>query len=419
MKRSTSIVRQHHPRCVCLNSVRGNYATVWKKSMLLFAGCMLLSSLFSTTRAQDIIVLKDGTLVHSKVCEVTPTEIKYIKLSNPDGPLYTIEKSSVLAINYQNGEKETYAETPSPQSPAPALSPSAPREVAVAPADDNEALIAKYNRFVTFYGKPKSGYAKNFTYKYGITKNSMLSNQDLGISIDFVGAYPDYYAIRLTNKTDRTLYVDLGNTFWVDQEGESRIYFDSSEQTTVSHGNAGGGSIGLGSVTEALGVGGTVGTLSSGIAVGGGTHHGVSTTYTNQRILVIPPHGKEYLAKHKEVEVRPGGLLSSQETKIVIYGEIFRPSEQIKIVVKRNDTKRFSEEISPYKRDFTITYSTQEAFDTYSVAKFGLFVQQVYGGRCVPIYQSGDTSLEGMRIYMRKHLDFDSHVVLGWINVYP
>lgn len=389
MKKFVTIVRRRLPDAVRLCAVRGSSAAGRKRSMLLLAGCMLLSGLFSTARAQDIIVLKDGTLVHSKVCEVTPTEIKYRKLSNPDGPLYTIEKSSVLAINYQNGEKETYAETSAPPSPAPAQapapSPSAPREIAVVPADDNYALIAKYNEFVSFEEKPKSGYAKNYSLKYGITKNSVLSNQDLEISIDYIGGgdifidmtYP--YAINVINKTDRTLYVDLGNTFWVDSDRDSRIYFDASEQTTVSHSSAGGGSIGLGSVAGALGVGGTVGTLAGGIAVGGGTQHGVSTTYANQRILVIPPHGKKYLATNKEVEVKPERLFSSGESVSVSHAESFRSMKGIKVAVKKKGARRFWEEISPYKRDYTITYSTEETFGSYSVVKFGLFVQQIYG----------------------------------------
>lgn len=386
MKKFVTIVCRLLPDASCSGSVRRNYAARRKRSMLLLVGCILLSGLFSTARAQDIIVLKDGTLVHSKVCEVTPTEIKYRKLSNPDGPLYTIEKSSVLAVNYQNGEKETYTETSALQNPAqaPATSPSAPREVAVAPADDNEALIAKYNELVNFEEKPKSGYAKWYSLKYGITKNSVLSNQDLEISIDYVGELEysysgNYYAINVINKTDRTLYVDLGNTFWVDSDRDSRIYFDGSEQTTVSHGSAGGGSIGLGSVAGALGVGGTVGTLAGGIAVGGGTQHGVSTTYANQRILVIPPHGEKYLATNKKVVVRPGGLLSSRETKTVSHAESFLSKTGIKVAVKKKAARRFVEENSPYKIDYTITYSTEETFGTYSVVKFGLFVQQAYG----------------------------------------
>ncbi len=381
MKNLLIIVRRRLPNADRPSAGHDNSATGWKKSILLLAGCMLLSALLSTAQAQDIIVLKDGTLVHSKVCEVTPTEIKYRKQSNPDGPLYTIDKSSVLAINYRNGEKETYAETSAPQSPAPAQtsSPSAPREIAVTPADDNEVLIAKYNELVNYPEKPKSSDAKYISIKYGITKNSVLSNHDLKISIDYIDGFKYIYAINVINKTDRTLYIDLGNTFWVDSRKNSRIYFDGSKQTTVSHGSAGGGSIGLGSVASALGVGGTVGKLAGGIAVGGGTQHGVSTTYANQRILVIPPHAQKYLATNKDVEVKPERLFSSGESVNVSYAESFIPETGLVISVKKKAARQFEESNTLYKMDYTITYSTEETFDTYSVVKFGVFLQQAFG----------------------------------------
>ncbi len=59
--------------------------------------------------AQDIIVMKDGSIIASKVIEVGQNEIKYKKYNNQDGPLYTISKTSVQSINYQNGAKDTFS----------------------------------------------------------------------------------------------------------------------------------------------------------------------------------------------------------------------------------------------------------------------------------------------------------------------
>ena len=59
--------------------------------------------------AQDIIVMKDGSTIASKVIEVGQNEIKYKKYNNQDGPLYTISKTSVQSINYQNGAKDTFS----------------------------------------------------------------------------------------------------------------------------------------------------------------------------------------------------------------------------------------------------------------------------------------------------------------------
>ena len=64
----------------------------------------------SVLNAQDVITLKDGSDVQAKILEVTPTEIKYKKYSYPDGPLFTIRKSDVLIVRYENGERDVFLE---------------------------------------------------------------------------------------------------------------------------------------------------------------------------------------------------------------------------------------------------------------------------------------------------------------------
>lgn len=59
--------------------------------------------------AQDVIVKKDGSTILSKVIEIGSTEIKYKKFSNQDGPTYSIYKSEIQTINYENGEKENFS----------------------------------------------------------------------------------------------------------------------------------------------------------------------------------------------------------------------------------------------------------------------------------------------------------------------
>lgn len=72
---------------------------------------LLMWLMASYAMAQDVIVMRDGTSILSKVLEITPTEVKYKKYSNLDGPTFTVLKTDILVINYENGEKETF-ETP-------------------------------------------------------------------------------------------------------------------------------------------------------------------------------------------------------------------------------------------------------------------------------------------------------------------
>jgi hypothetical protein len=58
----------------------------------------------------DYILLKNGEEIGGKVLEVGSTEIKYKKCDNPDGPTYTVNKSEVFMIKYQNGTKDVFSD---------------------------------------------------------------------------------------------------------------------------------------------------------------------------------------------------------------------------------------------------------------------------------------------------------------------
>ena len=76
--------------------------------LFLFLGVKLFS--------QDQLFKRDNTKQEVKVLEVTPEEIKYKLKANLSGPVYTIKKSDVALIIYENGTHETYSDTKS-QSP--------------------------------------------------------------------------------------------------------------------------------------------------------------------------------------------------------------------------------------------------------------------------------------------------------------
>lgn len=78
--------------------------TLIRMSVVLFLLCMSGRSV-----AQDVIVKTDRSTVMSKVLEITGTEIKYKKWNNLDGPTYSISRSEVVSINYENGEVESFS----------------------------------------------------------------------------------------------------------------------------------------------------------------------------------------------------------------------------------------------------------------------------------------------------------------------
>ena len=60
--------------------------------------------------AQDIITLKNGDDIQAVVQEIGDVEIKYKKFENLNGPNYTLKKSDVFMIRYENGSKDVFSD---------------------------------------------------------------------------------------------------------------------------------------------------------------------------------------------------------------------------------------------------------------------------------------------------------------------
>ena len=73
---------------------------------------ILTLGLFTTSiYSQDVITKKTGDDIISKISEITQTEIKYKKFDNLQGPTFSILKSEVLMVRYENGTKDIFSET--------------------------------------------------------------------------------------------------------------------------------------------------------------------------------------------------------------------------------------------------------------------------------------------------------------------
>jgi hypothetical protein len=78
-----------------------------KTSLTTFISSMLICS---AGIAQDVMTLKNGNELKVKVLEVAPTEIKYKKFDNLDGPTYTDLKANIFMIKYESGIKDVFAQ---------------------------------------------------------------------------------------------------------------------------------------------------------------------------------------------------------------------------------------------------------------------------------------------------------------------
>jgi hypothetical protein len=73
------------------------------KRLILFAILFIVSY---AAKAQDIIVMRNADEVMAKVTSITQDQVTYKRWSNLDGPTYTISKSQIFYIKYENGEKD-------------------------------------------------------------------------------------------------------------------------------------------------------------------------------------------------------------------------------------------------------------------------------------------------------------------------
>lgn len=133
-------------------------------------------------KAQDTIVQTDGQKVIAKVLEITPDLIKYKKFDNPDGPIFSIQKSKVYMIVYQNGTQDIIT-----KKVVPTNNDQSDGNVEYKPIDKND--------------KPKATtvtYSK-VEYKKTISDNNIRHLVKLNPLLIFLGDIPVYYEHRISD----------------------------------------------------------------------------------------------------------------------------------------------------------------------------------------------------------------------------
>ena len=319
----------------------------------------------SMTMAQDVIVKKDGSTILAKVTKVGDKEIEYKKYQSTSDRLYSISTSEIMAINYEDGEKDVFKGSSSTVQETEQGN-NDPKFVQVPVSANNANIIERYNKEYTIGKKWKLSNKKinSCLCVFGVSKNSVMSNEDIEIII--MPTFRNFrYNILIVNKTDKTLYIDKGNSFRVSKD-ENFCYYNSGTQISSNKGSGVGTSVNLGGIANAIGVGGVAGAIANGINVGGGRNQSSTKTYGQQRVIVLPPRQNIALAKdHWEDK--------QQLDRDEFYAYSIMPE------IHKGETLHFDEHNSFYSINYIICYSSNQNFTNYSTIQFQLYVKQLFG----------------------------------------
>lgn len=168
-----------------------------------------------------------------------------------------------------------------------------------------------------------------------------------------VRVYIDDSRIYVSNKTDKTIYVDKGNSYATLNGTHSRMF--TNQVTTSGTSSNRGIGVNLGAISPYL----------RGITVGGGSGtHNQTTTY-EERILAIPPHSRwqVYAWSHPfalmawKGNIKDNGSVGASFTPRSRYIE---PGTGKKIKLTKGFTRTFDLETSPLRYKALIMYALSE-----------------------------------------------------------
>lgn len=258
---------------------------------------LLLACVATHAYSQDVIVKKDGSTILSKVLEVSSTEIKYKKFSNLEGPTYTISVAELLSINYANGDKDDFSKVATPGA-APAQSEMDMQVTEEDKKANSNALKKLRDRMPASPYKASKSKAVLLYCLCKPTGESVLADANVELSfktdISIAGQKDAFsisqggkFIVTVRNKSKKTIYIDLANTFFVRGSQSEPYYIPTATSNTQGKSSSVG--VNVGKIT---GIGGGL----NGLNVGGGTSNYSTTVTYSQRVVAIPPMSSRDLA---------------------------------------------------------------------------------------------------------------------------
>ena len=360
----------------------------YKMSLTLFVLGMTVTGL----NAQDTMVTKSGDIKTVYSVEISPSAVFYKSSDAADAQIERIAKEDLFMIKRLDGTMYDLGNGESVSSPnLSASSAETERKLTQVAEEDivseealklNQQLIEKYNSAEPRITGKEGKEVSRVYCALGVSEDSQVVNDDVELSFyTYVNKwwYCDIPTIYLTikNRTSKTMYIDLGNTFFISGGAASAYYVPTAMSTSETAGS--GVSVNAGAVAGALGIGGAAGKLASGINVGGGKSSTSVNVVYSQRVIAIPPLSSKKLDGQSLLFPREGGYTgvfftgSEDSYKTIAHvGNDFTSGELH--VISQNE--------SPVNFSFHVTYSSTEDCVVTKSMRVNLFTRLIMGYRC-------------------------------------
>lgn len=373
---------------------------------LRFLVVIATMALTQSAVAQDIIITQEGDAHKVYELEIGASSVFYKAENSENAALQKMDKANILMIKYQDGRKvimgqeENTAPTvqASPVQPTTTQDNDKPAELSPELKQQNLEWIREYNKKNTFSNvePQKDKQANRLLCTLGFKESSTVFTNDIKVEFEigyfdpirnsfkdietevtherggFLYEFLIDLNIILNNTSTRTIYVDLGNSFFT-RNGKANTMYTPTATTTSSSTSQGVG-VNLGAVANAMGVGGAVGTLAQGVNVGGGTTAGTSSTTYSQRIIAIPPKSSKIINTSRLFEEVKTNSIHFMYREHGLNYELFSKKN-----IKRNEKILFGEEDSPLQFITHITYSYNEDCAHVQTLNTELYLKDILG----------------------------------------
>lgn len=385
-----------------------------KKFVLL----LILPFYVLSAMAQDMLVTNEGKSMTIYNLEISDQSIFFQLSDKADAPLQKMLKKDVLIIKKADGTKLDL-NAPQAVTTKENQNPKENKETDNTPSIENVTIddlspeskkdhetwwdnFSSYTNYTITEEKDRKKEADRVDIWLGVKKGSLCYDETINIATsrgsmykDTKNAIPIFREMRwpeqapaikytLKNKSNQTIYIDLGNTFFV-RMGHSHCFYTPSSTTSSKTSSTGVG-VNAGAVASALGIGGTVGTLANGVNVGVGSTNGTTTTTYAQRIIALAPNASIDLEPQYLFGTEPGIIYDglSYESFMSLYSFIYRAKFNFspKYTGKKfmaGDECRYTEETSPLHWTFVVAYSKTENCQNLKTLSYGIYLKQLFG----------------------------------------